>query len=75
MNTFVRALDELADPSVEIQKIGKGVKLTGESAEIVKAADAIKAQIESFGSTQDGTALGALDSFLPQTPKGTPYKP
>ncbi len=60
---------------VEIQKIGKGTKLTGDAADIVKAADAINAQIEAFSASQDGTGLGAIDAFLPKNPKGTPYKP
>jgi len=60
---------------VEIQKLGKATKLSGESADILASADAIKAQIEAFGQSQDGTGLAALDSFLPKSPKGTPYKP
>jgi hypothetical protein len=41
--------------------------------DLLQAADAIKAQIEVFGRTQDGTDLGALDALLPVNRKGRPY--
>ncbi len=60
---------------VEIQKLGKGVKLGGAPADLKKAADAISEQIAAFDKAHDGSKLGALDPFLPKNPKGTPYKP
>jgi len=63
------------EPLLEIQRIGMATDLKGKPEDILKAADAIKAQIEAFGKSQDGTALGALDALLPKKPKGTPYQP
>ncbi len=60
---------------VEIQKIGAATKLKGPSADLLKAADAMAAQIEAFGKREDGTGLGALDPLLIPNPNGKAYVP
>ncbi|MEZ5383960.1 MAG: multiheme c-type cytochrome [Prosthecobacter sp.] len=59
----------------QILAITKGVNLGGEAAQVIKAADDIKAQVEAFGQKSDGSALAGIDGLIPTQNRGNPFQP
>lgn len=59
----------------QILAIGKATSLGAESAVVIKSADEIKAQIEAFGQTNDGSALAGVDALIPAAVRGPPFQP
>ncbi len=60
---------------LEIQKIAKGVKLSGNPADVAKAADEIEPLIQKFSEGTDGSNLSGVDSIIPTNSKGKAWQP
>jgi len=60
---------------LEIQKIAAGVNLSGNPADVDKAADSIKPHIVAFSEGNDGSKFAGIDGILPTNSKGKAWQP